>query len=923
MNTYSKIMKLKETAGEKYWQNRIAAQLLYLYNLSEMQSLCAEKDIAETVDSLWESFEKYESVLPDEAKKAEEKLSEYSEQAKKMTAHLVAHAHIDMNWMWGIQETAAVTVDTMRTMLGFMREYPEFTFSQSQASVYEIIEKYAPEQLIEIKERIKEGRWEVSASTWVENDKNMSDFESQARQILYTKKYLAELLGIDANKLELDFEPDTFGHSENVPAILAAGGVKYYYHCRGYEGETVYNWEAPSGERLLCYREPKWYNADITPYSLSDMPRMTAKYGLSDMLLVYGVGDHGGGPTRRDLNALCDMKAWPLYPEMKFSSYGNFFKAIEPYRDNFPTVKGELNFLFTGCYTTQSRLKKANKLAEARLYDSEMLSAAAYESLRSVPREGRFAKAWENTLFNQFHDILPGSGMNETREYGMALFQETLALSNAEEQKAVRALTDNIDTSAVSVSPEKDGGESEGGGVGYSASHVQGYMFPQTERGAGDTRIVHVFNTTSLHRHETAEIVLFDYTAPLSLIKVTDSKGCDVPFTVAEHGQYYWKHHTTKLYITADLPPFSYETYVVSQREDDRKPDFLENITHRVHNITDAPVFLENELIRAEFDKTHMTLKSLTDKRTGEEKVREGSASFDYIRESNRRGESSWIVSEFMSLESINEKYDVKYLGESHTDWEQKLKYTVAFGTSDITAEISLKKGSPLITYDIWVNWTEPGSRGTYIPQLRFSLKEKEKSEKYIYDIPMGTKERAALSHDVPAISCQLSENGLLLLSSEKYGFRGYDGTMSLTLLRSSFDPDPYPELGRHQIKFAFGIAESVQNAFDISKIYRHPLITFPGTKHEGKLPMSGSFFKVSGAKVSAVKVGEDNNSLVFRLYSTEESEKTAEITLNTPVRRAHLCDLSERIVGGAAVAGNKVSFRIGAKSAITVKITV
>ena len=526
-------------------------------------------------------------------------------------------------------------------------------------------------------------------------------------------------------------------------------------------------------------------------------------------------------------------------------------------------------------------------------------------------------------MFNQFHDILPGSGMNETREYGMALFQETLALSNAEEQRAIRAITDNMDTSFVKTAPEEGGGESEGGGVGYSASHVQGYMFPQTEQGAGDTRIAHMFNTTAYDRHETAEIVLFDYTAPLSLIKVTDSRGNDVPFTVAEHEKYYWKHHTTKIYITADIPAFSYETYIVSQKEDDRKPDFTENITHRVHHISDEPAVLENDVLRAEFDKTHMTLQSLVDKRSGRETVVPGSASFDYIRESNRRGESSWIISEFMSLESLNEKYDVKYLGESHTQWEQKLSYNVEFGNSDITAEFSLKKGSPLITCDMWVNWTEPGSRKTFIPQLRFSLKEKTASERYIYDIPMGTVQREAKAHDMPAISYQLSENGLMIVSAEKYGFRGCRGVMSLTLLRSSFDPDPYPELGRHQIKFAFGVAENPENAKLIADIYRHPMITFPGTSHSGKLPMNGTFFRVEGAKVSSVKVGEDASSAVFRVYNTENSEKTVEIHMCAPVRRAHLCDICENISGGASVSDRKVSFRVGARAGQTVKITL
>lgn len=144
-----------------------------------------------------------------------------------------------------------------------MEEYPGFTFSQSQASVYRIVEEYAPELLKEIRARVKEGRWEVTASTWVENDKNMPAGEAMARHLLYTKRYLSELLDISMDSLNLDFEPDTFGHSRNMPEILQKGGVSRYYHCRGYDGEFLYRFKGISDAEVLAYREPYWYNAAI------------------------------------------------------------------------------------------------------------------------------------------------------------------------------------------------------------------------------------------------------------------------------------------------------------------------------------------------------------------------------------------------------------------------------------------------------------------------------------------------------------------------------------------------------------------------------------------------------------------------------------------------------------------------------------
>lgn len=165
---------------------------------------------------------------------AEERLKSLSCVAKSLSVIYAAHAHIDMNWEWGAQETVTAVIDTFQTMLDLMDEYPDFTFSQSQASTYEIIEKHCPSMLERIRARVQEGRWEVTASTWVEPDKNMTGTESMARHILYTKRYLSRLLGVSAESLNIDFEPDTFGHSANIPeGFLSQGGVKYYYHAAG------------------------------------------------------------------------------------------------------------------------------------------------------------------------------------------------------------------------------------------------------------------------------------------------------------------------------------------------------------------------------------------------------------------------------------------------------------------------------------------------------------------------------------------------------------------------------------------------------------------------------------------------------------------------------------------------------------------
>jgi alpha-mannosidase len=190
MIPYQALEQLKNEMGKTPYADRIVSELHFAANLSLAHNGKYDAVVTEAIHTLEKAVREECVITKTAAIEAEKILLPLQADAKKYRIHCVAHAHIDMNWMWGFQETVSVTVDTFRTVLNLMKEYPELTFAQSQASTYEIIEKYAPSMLPEIRERVKEGRWEVSASTWVETDKNMPAGESLARHILYTKRYL-------------------------------------------------------------------------------------------------------------------------------------------------------------------------------------------------------------------------------------------------------------------------------------------------------------------------------------------------------------------------------------------------------------------------------------------------------------------------------------------------------------------------------------------------------------------------------------------------------------------------------------------------------------------------------------------------------------------------------------------------------------
>ena len=446
MEKYVFFNKLKEKAFNGYWQKRIISEFEFLLEMSKAEDGRYDEELLSCAEKLYGIYQNDGALTKSVVLEAEKELSHFSALTHEYDVSCVAHAHIDMNWMWGFQETACVSVDTFRTMLKLMDEYPEFKFSQSQASVYNIVEKYYPEMLEKIKTRVKEGRWEITASTWVENDKNMSGAEAMARHLLYTKRYLSKLFSFDEDGLQIDFEPDTFGHNENMPEILSNGGIKYYYHCRAYSDEYIYNWEAPSGKKVLVFREPTWYNQEIDSNLFVNVPAFCKRCKTKNYLKVYGVGDHGGGPTRKDIERLIDMAEWPLMPTIHFSTLKDYFTRLEKDRDNFPTVKQELNYIFTGCYTSQSKIKRANKIGEDRLFASEVLDAQAALTCPDFKTASPFEYGWRKILFNQFHDILPGSGVSDTREYALGEFQKAAAAADINAGHAMESICKNIDT---------------------------------------------------------------------------------------------------------------------------------------------------------------------------------------------------------------------------------------------------------------------------------------------------------------------------------------------------------------------------------------------------------------------------------------------------------------------------------------------
>lgn len=894
-----KFKKMKKGSFRSYWEKRILAEIGYLIDLLYDHEETSRRLLEQAIDLLYDAYEEEEQISVRKAKEAEELLMPLSEKAKEITLIFAAHAHIDMNWQWGIQETVALTLDTMRTMLRLLEEYPEFVFSQSQASVYEIMEKYAPQMLEKVKKYIKEGRWEVTASTWVENDKNLSGGESMVRHILYTKKYLSKLLEINEEELNLDFEPDTFGHSANIPEILSQGGISRYYHGRGHAGENIYRWRSPSGAEVLTYREPKWYTMTIDETLCDEVPMFCRKYQIDRFLIVYGVGDHGGGPSRRDIERILDRKDWPLYPKVKFGTFREFFDYLEERKEQFPVVEQELNYIFTGCYTSQSRIKMANHVGERNLKETEILDCMAKLEDPHYQRTSTLEKAWRKHLFNQFHDILPGTGKVETREHAMGEFQKAMSESGAEAAHALEAICEGIEGEVLLMDKTDI---AMGAGAGYGSEAAGNYGLSSPEKAGGPVRYMTLFNTTQDLRKDPTELVLWDWQEDPEDIRVTDMDENEYPVQVLETGTAYWAHSYVKILVWMPVPPAGYTICKI----DTRSADYLEYVPNpkpRIDHLTDEPLVLENDKIKAVFEAETMRCISLKKKEDGTEWIDPSrpAGSFYLTKEETSQMMTSWRIGKYIQKTDLNASYGAKPVKYLCGQKRNEICYEITAEDLKVRVSITLDEGNAFLDYHVTVDFRMLGDREKGVPGLVFNVPFAYEAEEYRYAIPYGMIDRAPLAQDVPAmgIACALPKEGkeaVSLICGGKYGFRGDKNTLSVNLIRGSFDPDPYPEVGEHKISFALGIGSFEEETLcRRAEKYFHPILVRSLRSRPIKGKKEKSYLRAEGAVLSAVKISEDESSVIIRTYNPSKKEK--EFLLEGNWKKAFRCDHLENLL--------------------------
>ena len=854
----------------------------------ELQSIAARVDVSPLING---PLEKFEASLA--AARAE--LKPIDAYAKRFTLYFNSNAHIDAAWLWRSAETIEVCKNTFSSVLNMFDARPDFTYTQSSAAYYDWIERLYPDLFKRIQQRVKDGRWEVVGGMWVEPDCNLPSGESWSRHLLYAKRYFKEKLGVD---VKIGWNPDSFGYNWNMPQFYEDAGIDAFITQKiGWNDTNVFPyrlfwWEGPDGSRVLSYFPFDYVNEVKNGYQLVDwMRQFEANTGMTKMMILFGVGDHGGGPSLDMMKRIDDFRKLDVFPTIEFGNSATYLNWIKQHDLSKLAVWDDELYLeyHQGTYTTQAAMKKYNRANEVLMTDAEKFSSLA--SLFGRPYNGKvLEEAWRKVLFNQFHDILPGSGIREVYIDAAATDREAQEIGRHELQGALHQVVQHVNTGKMR-----------------------------------NALPVVVFNPLSWDRTDIVRVSLpkGDETA----YAVFDENGKEVTSQAVRTGRY----DREILFIGRNVPSLGYKTFQLRKQKAAAGESGLAVSGDK----------LENEFFTVTVDPKSGWLKSIIDKRNGRE-VLSGEGNELQLLADYPKAWDAWNIgltgvkypSTFRKAEVI-ERGPVRIVLRLTRDYlkpgTKKQFPTEDFPSSFFTQDVILYDGVDRIDFKNNIDWWEDKTF------LKVAFPVTVSDTVATYEIPYGTIQRSTQMRnswekakvEVPARCwADLSEQGygVSLLNNSKYGYDIKGNIIRLSLLRSPKWPDPTADRGKHLIEYSlyphkgtWKDANTVERGYE----YNYPLIATLTDTHKGELPPQHSFVQISPSNLvlTTLKKAEDGDAWIMQWYDAEGESSDATITFPRPPKQAVISNFLE--VDGKPVPIQKNSVHISTKksSIVTLKV--
>ena len=761
--------------------------------------------------------------------------------AKRYSVYMIGHAHLDTVWLWPWTEGLAIVHSTFRSALDRMKETPDLVFTASSAVHYKWVAENDPGMLAEIRQRVAEGRWNIVGGWWTEPDMNIPSGEAMVRNGLYGQRALRELVGRQAT---VAFNPDSFGHAGTIPQIIKLQGLESYVFMRPGGGEknlpaNLFRWEGPDGTSVLAYRIHHHYGsldqgeALTTRNDLRGVTEYVPQHPVPMVMKFFGVGDHGGGPSKEHIRVINEAKAEKGAPNIFYSSIDRYFEDISKLPDlRLPVVKDDLQHHAPGCYTAESAIKKNNRLAEAALVTAEKISAIGSVCWKNNYPKDVFTQAWERVMVLQFHDSMAGTSLVSHYQYARDGYG--YALNVAEDNIAMSI--QKLEWQVAAEDPKSS------------------YML--------------VFNP---HAWEYKGLIRYD--SNWDVLRITDDRDRAYPYQwITGQAQTHGRH---TLLMKVTIPPMGY-VQLRGQRSissmEIPNPAQAENNT------------LENEYYRISFSVNGGI--GIFDKRTGQHVFTGGETGCRAVVIDDQSDTWSHGIRTFDKETGVfsNATFKPLYNGPLRAT----MRMTTTYGRSTLTVDWSLVAGSDKIEAEVKLDWQER------LKMLKFSFPVNvSETPTPTYEAPYGFITRTPNGDEDPGqrwvdVTGQQAGGiyGFTVFNDAKYGYSVKDNDLRLSVVRSAVFAHHEPKELKPELAYEW-MDQGIQTfrmwllphrgrwqEHHVPRIAEEfmtpPVVIYQGI-HPGAMPKSGSFMDVdaSNVLVTAIKKSEDGDDLIVRLVET------------------------------------------------------
>lgn len=841
------------------WKNMDKSSLRACEIENALEQFCLIVDFEQEIDGVQETI-----------RKARESIKPYLECKNGSTApvfHMIGHAHIDLAWLWPLEETERKCARTMAAQLRHMDEYPEYKMIFSQPYLFKLLEEFYPDLYEKMKEKIECGQLIPEGGMWVESDTNLPSGESLIRQFYYGKRYFKEKLGVDSVLLWL---PDVFGYSGALPQIMKGCGIKSFTTHKifwTYNGGDpfpyhYFDWKGIDGTKIPAFIHVEYSSSTDADTLMKRWNNRAQKTGLKRFLQPMGYGDGGGGATRdhiENCRLFADMEG---VPKVIFDHPNHFFEKIEEdgYRRN--EYAGELYYqAHRGVYTSQAKTKQGNRRCEMALRECEMWSALAEREYQLGYPAKELENNWKTVLLNQFHDILPGSSIHKVyeraeREY-TKVFEDTEALT----QNAAGIMADKERVDSISL-----------------------------------------FNSLSWER-ETAVLL------PEGWKGAVYADGRSVPVQECEDGAYAWI-----------AVPACGKVSIIDAGDNGKREVSGSCLAGK---LPAGNIYLENELVKIILDDYGQII-SMTEKANGREWL-DGTGNKMRLYQDVPGHFEAWDIDSVYRFKEVElkEKAAIRITKTEGFFVEAEVKRTI--NQSCLVQRIRLEKGKSLVTFHTRMDWRETHKllkvefpvtivSDEMISEIQYGMIKRPNHSSRSYD-----KDRYEVcNHKWSALT--ESNRGFAVLNDSKYGISCENNTMQLSLLRAPTFPDETADKGMQE--FTYGVylwntslAESdvIQKAYELNIT---PVMAAGYTAQK-------SFLQINNKNIiiDTLKKAEDGNGIILRLYEGKGGREAFEISIGAAFTECWETDMLENKKNQLDTAGGRIALEAGPFEVKTLRI--